>query len=41
MTGPEIYFYFILPLGLAAAGWVIVFLNEWNDRRKRRLKPGE
>lgn len=40
MTGTEIFFYIVLPLGFVLAGWIAVRLNERGDRNNR-LHPGE
>lgn len=34
MNGAAIFFFFGLPALIAVAGWGVVLLNDWNDRRK-------
>jgi hypothetical protein len=41
MSSASVFFWFILPFLIAAAGWGIVLFNDWNDRRHNRLHPGE
>ncbi|MBB3611562.1 hypothetical protein [Rhizobium sp. BK602] len=41
MNSAAIFFFFVLPFVIAALGWIAVFANDWNDRRRQRLHPGE
>ena len=41
MTALQIFAFIALPLSLAAAGWGIALLNDWNDRRKGHQQAGE
>ncbi|MDL2399739.1 hypothetical protein [Rhizobium mayense] len=41
MNSAAIFFFFVLPFVIAALGWIAVLVNDWNDRRQKRLHPGE
>ncbi|WP_269065234.1 hypothetical protein [Rhizobium sp. C1] len=41
MSDTIVFYLYILPFLIAALGWGIVLLNDWNDRRHRRMHPGE
>lgn len=41
MNGASIFFFFGLPVLLAATGWGAVLLNDWNEDRPKRRHPAE
>jgi hypothetical protein len=41
MSDALVFYLYILPLLIAVVGWGIVLLNDWNDRRQKRMHPGE
>ncbi len=41
MGGIEIFAFIVLPAMIAAGGWIAVLANEYSNRAKRRIDPGE
>ncbi len=41
MTTATVFYLYILPVMIAASVWGAIWLQEWHERRKNRLHPGE
>lgn len=36
MSGPLLFYWFGMPVVIAALGWAAVLLHEWDERRQNR-----
>jgi len=41
MNAAAAFYIFGLPVLIAAAGWGVVLLNDWNEDRQKRRHPAE